>query len=49
VQHIINSLQRFTILPNITNNLGSSDGKTFFVKSKKVSFKIKKERSAPQH
>jgi hypothetical protein len=28
----INSFQRFTILPNITNNLGSSGGKTFFCK-----------------
>jgi hypothetical protein len=27
-----NNLQRFTILPDITNNLGSSGGKTFFCK-----------------
>jgi hypothetical protein len=37
VQRFKNNLQRFTILPNITNNLGSSSGKTFFVKSKIVS------------
>jgi hypothetical protein len=37
VQHFINNLQRFTILPNITNKLGSSGGKIFFVKSKMVS------------
>jgi hypothetical protein len=42
-------LQRFTILPNIPNNLGSSGDKTFFVKSNMVSFKIKKECPAPQH
>ncbi len=32
VQHFINNLQGFTTLPNITNNLGSSGGKSFFCK-----------------
>jgi hypothetical protein len=33
MQHFINNLQRFTILPNISNNLGSSGGKTIFCKN----------------
>jgi hypothetical protein len=48
VQHFINNLQRFTILPNITNNLGSSGGKMFFCKIQDcVPLKLKKNVQRP--
>jgi hypothetical protein len=46
VQHFTHDLHRFTILPNITNNLGSS---VFCKIQDGVSLKLKKECSAPQH
>jgi hypothetical protein len=48
VQHFINNLQCFTILPDITNNLGSSGGKTFFYKIQDgVPLKLKKNAQRP--
>jgi hypothetical protein len=44
----MNNLQRFTILPNITNNLGLSGGKTFFCKIQDdVPLKLKKNVQRP--
>jgi hypothetical protein len=47
VQHFINNLQRFKILPNITNNLGSSGGETFCKIQNGVPLKLKKNVQRP--
>jgi hypothetical protein len=46
VQHFINNLQRFTILPNINKNLAA---KRYLKNPRWYPFKIKKGCPAPQH